>query len=127
MDPEEDFLTWSVILQSSFESGEYTSLLPSFIGLVTDITTTSKLHGILEENTDYFLNTVLPDTIRSLLSLGYLSAAERDACTTFLISVLPLISWSAVHDKFTLTQTLMQILDVKANIYSKNISYYSNN
>lgn len=123
MDPEEDFLTWSVILQSSFESGEYTSLLPSFIGLVNDITTTSKLHGILEENTDYFLNTVLPDTIRSVLSLGYLSAAERDACTTFLISVLPLISWSAVHDKFTLTQTLMQILDVKANIYTKNSTY----
>ena len=120
---EIDFETINCIFSSNIEvGGEYYFLLNDCQLLIYQILENNQLDPPNTEKTDTFLHILIPNLIKSLLQLHFVSGDELEADLNFLTLATSICTWGVKQKFKELIEVLPTLLDPNQEFYKSSLS-----
>ncbi|OHT07088.1 hypothetical protein TRFO_05302 [Tritrichomonas foetus] len=125
MIPEEDFESWSLVLQNpSFGGEEYVNFTSDSVNLIFNILSTDFLPDPIENYTFQFINEIIPKSIENILGTYDFSTNVQENIIEYISTVFMLIIWGIGKKNIILFRLLLKIFEKNSPFYSNSENCY---
>ena len=110
-------MTWGAMLIACVEENQLEEMMPDFNRLVGDIVQEDHLKDPIEDQTEYFLRTIVRSVATGILNMRSVAWNVKALVKTTLVGFTRLFTWAFVHDDFHVMASVVGVFSEKSEVY----------